>query len=489
MDKDKVIAAMKKNILSILAGVVALVAIAFMFFWVNPQMSTVKSKVQQRAAQADEMETLLTKDRPGIQTTRGGESLTGFPTVVAISRGKEVMEAVKSQATQVVEEAQALNQRVPLGVPDFQTAAETWPLDGEQKAVERGRFRTAYARWINADNSGFNNSTGSYAAGTLQAELNATRAPTAAELQTLDEQLEAQLKAKVPLNADGNPVDPEAFQKELAQQRVNLATARKLQRARQHLIYIDPNGDSSGFSVHPLATAEQPTSVDTFNAQVGLWVQETVAENLLRANQQALSQLSGGQQNLLNAPVKHIVFISVPDMPFGEAAAEATGGEGDEGDTTAPDPGLRRGGVQPEAEDPAEPETEEPEEEGVELSIDPAADIEQLYSVSPSGRPLHTPFYDLVQFHMTIRVDGASVPYVLEQLQAGSFLNVLNVDLTKVDPAVAARQGYIYGDRPVVELRIQAEMPFLRQWTEPLMPTALKSGLMAVPEETGEEMY
>src|SRR5690606_5935532 len=110
MDKDQVIAAMKKNILSILAGVVALAAIAFMFFWVNPQMGTVKSKVQARAAQAGEMETLLNKDRPGIQTSRNGQSLDGFPTVVTISRGKEVMEAVKAQATQVVEEAQALNQ-------------------------------------------------------------------------------------------------------------------------------------------------------------------------------------------------------------------------------------------------------------------------------------------------------------------------------------------------------------------------------------------
>ena len=115
---------------------------------------------------------------------------------------------------------------------------------------------------------------------------------------------------------------------------------------------------------------------------------------------------------------------------------------------------------------------------GVELEIEPGAEIPRDFRVSPSGRPLHTPLYDTVQFTMVLRCEAADVPLVLTELQRGSFISVLKVEMTAVDPLVAALQGYYYGERPVVELDLQCEMMFLRPWTVPLMPDGIRQALL-----------
>lgn len=505
MDKDKVIAAIKKNIVSILAGVVALVALGFMFFWVSPKISStapqagsVKQRVAERAAKAQQITGLLNAPRPDIQydTTGANTNLAMFPTNRLITAGREAMEGVKAQANEVLAQAEDINRRVPRGWPSYEAADADWPLEGDQKAVERDRYRREYAKWINADNSSFDPESGDYQPGTLQATLGATRPPTLEEIQMQDAGLEAMLKAKVAVDEKGNPIDPQDFAKRLAEGRIALAASLKYRRAMGHRMYVDPNGPpgpaTTGFSVHPLATVQQATAVDCFNAQIGLWVQETVAQNLARANEEALAKLPAERQNLMHAPVKHLLQVVVPNTPFGEAKAVAPGAAGGEAPAPPPVNTAVRGAGRTAPQEPTEPAaTEEPAVEQPAsggITIDATAAINRLYPLSPSGRPVHTSFYDLVQFRMTLRCDAATVPYVLEQLQASSFLTVLNVDMTIVDPAAAAQRGYVYGDRPVVELALQCEMPFLRSWLVPLMPPGLQLAL-AQAEQPPEPEY
>jgi hypothetical protein len=307
--------------------------------------------------------------------------------------------------------------------------------------------------------------------------------------------LEATLMSELPPGEDAN--GPE-FQTRLAQERVKYASQLKYGRARDFLIYIDanpaPGSKGTGLTVHPIAAAAEPTAVDCFNAQVGLWVQETVGANLLRANQEVVENLPTEQQNLLNAPVKHLLSVDVPPAPFGEASeAPAEGAPPEEGappvDTGA---GIRRNTGRPPAE-PAEEEGEPAEEEAAAeetesiLPVDPTAEIPRQYQLSSSGRPAHTPFYDLVQFRVKLRCAADAVPYVLKQLQSESFLSVLNVGITRVDPAVAARAGYVYGNQPVVELDLACEMPFLRTWMLELMPASLQRSLATAGEEAPAE--
>ena len=52
-------------------------------------------------------------------------------------------------------------------------------------------------------------------------------------------------------------------------------------------------------------------------------------------------------------------------------------------------------------------------------------------------------------------------------------------DASAREPAVAAQQGYVYGDRPVMQLSMQCEIPFMRAWLVPLMPPGLQAALAA----------
>lgn len=497
MDKQQVIAGIRKNIVSILCGVAAVLALGFQFFWVSPRVSSsdsnaqsVKQRVQGRKAKADEINRLLTAERPNVTFTSSGAdtNLGMFPTRRNIEAGKAAMDSVKSQANQVLEAALAVNRRVPLGWNDYQAADADWPLEGEAKAGERDRFKRQYLHYINADNSLFDVETGNFAQDTLQAMLGGTRPPTQKEMQAMEGSLDAMLKREVPLDDRGNPTDVEDFKKRLAEGRVALSSNMKYRRAQLHMMYVDVNGTTgasatpTGFTVHPLGGTAQPTELDCFNAQVGLWVQETVARNLQRANEEALARLPSERRNILFAPVKHLMSIALSNTPFGDARAAAPAVTED-GEPVAPptDVGAIRGGKAPpeQPQQPAQPAQQAPPAEppGSGISVDPTANVERQYQVSPSGRPAFSPFFDLVPFRVSLRCDAQAVPYVLEQLQASSFLTVLNVEMLAVDPATAALAGYIYGDRPVVQLNLQCEMPFMRTWLVPLMPLRLQMGL------------
>lgn len=526
MDKDQVIAGMKKNWVSILLGVVALLAIGVMLFWINGRYDELEQEVEARAGRVQEIRGLLEADRPNLQFTVGGgrtgeENLDVFPTEDVIRSGREVMGAVKEQAGEVLRQAVEMNRRVPLGQSSYDEARRLWPLEGDRKQVDRERYRREYQQWINYGNG----MTGeSYPPNTLQGSVNATRPPSREELESKQEGYEMRLLNEVEQDPQGRPLEPEAFRARLETELVVLANQLRYDRALNHLLYIDANGSSSGLTVHPIVDAENPTAEDCFNAQVTLWVQEAVAENLLRANVEALGSLSPQEQNILNAPVKHLVYMNVP-IGFTDTAAiirdettttdGARGGDpyagqgyggGYDGGYQMVDPGIAGGagmgtpdmGPPPEQrrteQRPSDgrssaavrrgggrvtsPDPEEDQVPAVEVPVDPAATIERQFEYSPSGRPLHTPFYDVVQFNLTLRCDAASVPYVLNQLQRRSFVTVLNVDMATVDLDVAAEQGYVYGDRPVVELDLQCEMVFLRPWTVPLMPTGLREALL-----------
>ena len=537
MDKQQVIDAIKKNAVSIIAGVVALIAVGVMVFWINGQYASLKAQTEARKAKAGVITSLLAQPRPTIQTSPGGtredaKNLTVFPTPVVIKNGTEAMDQVKQQSSRLLQRAVDLqaSRFVPLRQPDLETAKKNWPLEGDRKRIPRDQFRREYADRINADNRLVD---GDFPAGSLQHAVQATVPPTAEDIASRQDALDGQLRAKAP--TVGNQLaNPEGFAEQLAEEKLKLEKQLKYERARSHLLYLDLNNAGSGLTVHPIAAArDNPTAAECFDAQIGLWVQETVALNLLRANQEALAGRPPEQRNVTYAPVKHLMWINVPDGLTSQARiadAPAAGGEGAGGGVPsgagfsnpyggggpgagynpynpygggppgagpgatppAPPPaGLtggasggdiggaaptarRRGGSA--APSPADSASAAP---AVTVPVTPDAKIEPNYKYSVTGRPLHTPLYDLVQFNVNLRCEADQVPYVLKQLQKDSLLTVLNVDVTNVDLAVAAMDGYIYGRKPVVQLDLQCEMAFLRPWLAPLMPTQVAQAVIA----------
>jgi hypothetical protein len=107
---------------------------------------------------------------------------------------------------------------------------------------------------------------------------------------------------------------------------------------------------------------------------------------------------------------------------------------------------------------------------------DPAAPLPAAPAESPTGRTRNG-IYDVVRFNVKVNVDAESVPLLLQELSRNKFLTVINVSLLAVDNGQFQARRIYFGDKPVVQLDIQCEELFLRQWTKPLMPQTVKTAL------------
>jgi hypothetical protein len=188
--------------------------------------------------------------------------------------------------------------------------------------------------------------------------------------------------------------------------------------------------------------------------QVEFWVWSDVASAIREANAKA--------QNVTEAPVKHLVNLTIKDDFFpsianGGAAAAAGGPPGgDPGAAAAP-----AGGGLP---DPT-----------VALPDNPLA------TQTPTKR-LSNNLYDVVQFSMTVDVEADQVPMFLKTLSTNRFITVTRFEMNPVDSQLMQIRGYVYGPRPVVTLNLDCEELFLRAWTYKLMPASIRTAL-GIPVE------
>ena len=52
-----------------------------------------------------------------------------------------------------------------------------------------------------------------------------------------------------------------------------------------------------------------------------------------------------------------------------------------------------------------------------------------------------------------------------------------------VDSQMLKFDGYVYGDRPVVQLRLKCEALLMREWTHKYMPPAVRK-MLGIPDAT-----
>jgi hypothetical protein len=105
----------KKNLVSIICGVVALVALVAVFVWpLNGYYDTLHSKVSARAAVYSKVDTLMNKSRnlPVLDLTHPEPlKLTKFPSRDVIRIGESAQQGVKTQSERVYDFAWNLNLR------------------------------------------------------------------------------------------------------------------------------------------------------------------------------------------------------------------------------------------------------------------------------------------------------------------------------------------------------------------------------------------
>ena len=185
-----------------------------------------------------------------------------------------------------------------------------------------------------------------------------------------------------------------------------------------------------------------------FHWQWRLWIIEDMLDALAAAN--------AASKTVADAPVKRVVSIMVRDEAAPKSAAPA-------GEPAPPAEGTAPDGIAPAA--PAEAPTYPP--------IDPKAPVAYDFAKTMTGRVSNS-LYDVRLATLVVIVATERIPEVLDAIARQNLMTVVNLDVRPADAFQAADEGFIYGPRPVSELRMTIESLWMRPWIARLMPAELQ---------------
>lgn len=420
----------KKNWLSILYGVVALLGIVVYATWVNSQRTQAQQQLAKRKQTYDDLQTLLNKQRhlPVVSLTADAapEELKHFPSPKIIEAGQAAVKQVQDQSLAVKNEGVAMNQHSLLVKGSLPSPSDAFA------------FVRAYNEQFNPKNPK-----------SIPAMLNAATPPTEAEIQSRQAKLEQDMTAKAPRNPEGEIYQKDQLDQQIKEAQDRLPEVMKNEAATQHALYMAPDALAQQPEL-AAGSGVTPDATKIWYAQMSLWVEQDVAA--------AIRELNKASHNVDQSPVKQLVALAVPSdesmyaipnaPPAGAAAAAAGGGT----------PG-------PTSNVPANTDT------------DP---LPKDYSISPTGRACNGVF-DVVHFTLVLKVKSADIGRVINQLERGRLITVYQTDVQSVNSAADAQEGYLLGNSPVAQITLQCEELFFRDWTKPLMPPTIQTLLNAQP--------
>lgn len=85
--------------------------------------------------------------------------------------------------------------------------------------------------------------------------------------------------------------------------------------------------------------------------------------------------------------------------------------------------------------------------------------------------------YDIRRANVTMIVSSARLPELFNAVGRTNFAYITGFAMEKVDGWQDLAHGYYYGDENVVRVRLDLEFTWLRSWTEPFFPAAVRKGL------------
>ena len=405
---------LKKNILSIVCGVVVLLAIVAYFVFVTGLYTGeqgLEAKAKERQAKYDQLQGLITKSRTlpvvDLGSNATAATLDVFPVREVIEKGTEITKQLKEQSKKIEDIATEINQRKPL-LPRF------FPNPSD---ADKYNYRDAYKRHMTVE---------------IPAILNAVQPPTEKDVQDAREKLWREKFADQIVVVNGREVR-EMVDKAYTEAIQTLLEELEYKTALTHRMYIESEAINQNAGV--LAEGTPPTD-QIFYAQTALWVQDDLAAAIAGFNERTFNELRlpPNQRNIMNAPVKHLINMQVPQGVDQFIAKTMTGAEGE----------TPQG--QPD------------------------------YTLSPTGRNSNS-LYDVVKFTMVVKMDARYVTRFIQELGRGKFITVHKVNYTGVDNAQAKADGFVYGTAPIVQVQLNGESLLFRKWVKPLVPDTVKKNL------------
>lgn len=420
-----VLEVIRKNLLSVICGVVALLAVIAIFFPLSGWYDDFQRDLNKRAVAYQQATSLLNGDRylPIVQGSADRVPLPPdrFPNPVIIDKGNQVTAQVSKQAADLLNKAVDLNASGHSLLMD-----QILPVPGDRVFD----FRRVYLDEVQHQ---------------IPQRLGAVMPPNADEINAVADQLhQTQVEDRI-IRIAGQEVNRDSLERDFADVKAKLPDQLREERATKYNLYMD----NTALSINPVMTdpsQRRPTPSDVFYSQLTLWVEEDVASAIIATNSKAAPPAAPGATttvpsgNILTNPIKRLVHLGVDQGP---SVWVLPPGVGNAPGSAAP-----------------------PDDTGAGRD----------YSRGPSGRYCNS-LYDVVDFTLSLEVDQRQIPIILDELQRNRLMTVLGVNIDPVDSTSAFQSGYIYGPSPMVQISMQCEALFFRKWTLPFMPDDVKMDL------------
>lgn len=297
---------------------------------------------------------------------------------------------------------------------------------------------------------------GPYTPGTEEARLNAGAPVNGEEIQTaidnvrttfLTTQFFPALKSIAEIK---NPEDKRKLEKLEKDAIVNLLKSR----AKSIHLYAEADIFNAEFPFTIGAWVRQdgaPTWAQLWEGQMDLWAQQDIARAIALTN-----QTDNPNANVSNMPIKRLLRIAM--QPSGLD--------------------LKAGAAQPAAAR-APVTTARPAD-----AAPPSADekLPDNFTRSVTGRQTNV-LYDVRHAKVTLIIEAQRIPEFFKALSRVNFITATGVTLKDIDEYEALRQGYLFGSNDCVEMEVELESIWLRNWTTELMPPPVQLALGITKEE------
>jgi len=200
---------------------------------------------------------------------------------------------------------------------------------------------------------------------------------------------------------------------------------------------------------------EMPDPQHIWWCNVEYWVYKDVCD--------AIAEVNAKSNNVLNSPVKNLLVLDVPWQFFpgqgnSGGGINIGGGGGAFADPNADPNAMSASGGRP----------------------DPTIAVPEGPGISPTKR-ISNNLYDVVHFDLAVDIEATAVPLFLKTLATRRFVSVLELDMDAVDSQALKFDGYVYGDRPVVQIRLKCEALLMREWTIKYMPPGVRK-MLGIPD-------
>jgi hypothetical protein len=221
---------------------------------------------------------------------------------------------------------------------------------------------------------------------------------------------------------------------------------------------------------------DQPTVQQLWEGQMSLWI----IQDILRAVE-ITNESHDNKKNVLTAPVKHLVKVSVEP---GYVGINSRGG------FLEKPGGGRRELVLSElptgaGNAPQQVYDQSATGEGAAAAAPLSEDVKTFsadkplpddFSIAPTGRQSND-LYDVRHAKLEVIIESRKIPALMNNLAKVNFMTVLRATVTNVDEYEPLLAGFIYGQQDAVKLDLLIETVWLRNWTRQYMPQQIKYAL------------